>query len=123
MPGPNEFVLGEELVPTLQGHISWAAQEAENKVEGIMRSYSSTVGTAAWTSSAATAALSVQVDENHPKWKKLMQVLTDLSDAVNKAAGIQTDGVEQGRSAIQAASGAATGGGSAMATNYQSRMA
>jgi hypothetical protein len=123
LPGPNEFVLSEELVPKLQNHISWAAQEAENKVEGIMRSYHSTVGTAAWTSSAANAALSVQVNENHPKWKKLMQVLTDLSDAVNKAAGIQADGVEQGRQAIQAAAGGATGGGSAMATNYQSRMA
>jgi len=121
LPSVNEFHLGAELVPTLQGHISWAAEEAERKVEAIMRSYSSTVGTAAWSSSAASAALNVQVDENTPQWKKLMGVLTDLSDAVNKAAGIQTDAVEQGRSAIQAA-GAPAGGGSAMAANYESRM-
>lgn len=121
MPNVNEFHLGAELVPTLQNHITWAAEEAERKVEAIMKSYSSTVGTAAWSSSAASAALNVQVDENHPQWKKLMGVLTDLSDAVNKAAGIQTDAVEQGRSEIQAA-GAPTAGGSTMATNFDSRM-
>ena len=66
--------LDPDLVPVLMGHISWAAQEAESRVEKIMSSYSSTVGTS-WTSAAATAALNVQLDENTPQWKLLMKVL------------------------------------------------
>ena len=109
------------MVPVLQGHLSWAAEEAESRVESIMRSYSSTVGTATWSSAAANAALSVQVDENSPKWKKLMDVLEELRQGVNTAAGLQIDQVEQGRSQIQSAVSNPSGG-SAMASNYQNRL-
>jgi hypothetical protein len=117
----NDFKLDPDQVPVLQGHISWAAEEAERRVEDIMRSYSSTVGTATWSSAAANAALSVQVDENSPKWKKLMGILDELSQGVYKAAGMQMDQVEQGRHQIQSAVTSTTGG-STMATNYQSRL-
>lgn len=118
----NDFHLDPDQVPVLQGHITWAAEEAERKVESIMRSYSSTVGTASWTSAAATAALNVQVDENSPKWKKLMGILDELREGVYKAAGMQMDQVEDGRTQIQSVATASTGGGSTMATNYQTRL-
>jgi hypothetical protein len=117
----NDFKLDPDQVPVLQGHISWAAEEAERRVEDIMRSYSSTVGTATWSSAAANAALSVQVDENSPKWKKLMGILDELHQGVNKAAGLQMDQVEQGRHQIQSAVSSTTGG-STMAMNYQNRL-
>jgi hypothetical protein len=113
--------INPDLVPVLMGHIDWAAQEAEARVERIMTSYSSTVGTASWTSAAASAALSVQIDENAPLWKKLMQVLDQLREGVSTAANMHFDQVDQGRSQIQAAAHAASGGG-AMATNYQTRL-
>lgn len=122
MPNVNDFHLDPDQVPVLQGHITWAAQEAESKVESIMRSYSDTVGSSTWTSAAATAALNVQVDENSPKWKKLMGILDELREGVYKAAGLQMDQVEQGRTQIQSVAAASTGGGSPMATNYQTRL-
>jgi hypothetical protein len=120
VPNVNDFKLDPDLVPVLMGHIDWAATEAESRVERIMSSYSSTVGTSSWTSAAATAALSVQIDENSPQWKKLMRILDELRQGVHTAAGLHMDQVEQGRSQIQQASTASTGG--AMATNYQTRL-
>lgn len=118
---PNDKAeINPDLVPVLMGHIDWAAQEAEARVERIMTTYSSTVGTASWTSAAASAALSVQIDENTPQWKKLMGILEQLREGVLTAANMHADQVDQGRSQIQAAA-AATGGG-AMATNYQTRL-
>lgn len=119
---PNDKAeINPDLVPVLMGHIDWAAQEAEARVERIMTTYSSTVGTASWTSAAASAALSVQIDENTPQWKKLMDILNQLREGVLTAANMHADQVDQGRSQIQAAAGATTGGG-AMATNYETRL-
>lgn len=116
----NNFRIDPSHIPTLMGHFDWAAQEAEDRVEAIMRSYSSTVG-ASWTSAAASAALNVQVDENKPKWQKLMGIIEDLRQGVYQAAGLQMDQIQDGASQIQQAAHA-PGGGSAMATNYGTRL-
>lgn len=116
----NDFKLDPSHVPVLMGHFDWAARTAEERVEAIMKSYSSTVG-ASWTSAAATAALNVQIDENSPKWKKLMDIIEELRQGVYTAAGLQMDKVQEGASQIQQAAHA-PGGGSAMATNYSTRL-
>jgi hypothetical protein len=114
--------LQPNVIPTLQKHLVNAAEQAESKVETIMRSYTSTVGNG-WSSAAANAALNVQLDENKPKWKRLMDVLEEVSEALHKAAGMSEDQIDDGRRQIEAEVAANNNdGGSAMATNYQSRL-
>lgn len=114
--------LQPNVIPTLQKHLLHAAEQAESKVETIMRSYASTVGSG-WSSAAANTALNVQMDENKPKWKRLMDVLEEVSEALHKAAGMSDDQIEDGRRQIESEVAASNNdGGSAMAANYQNRL-